>query len=42
LDHLDLSVPNLEHLAQIVDMGQNEVQVSELAAPPQEVNAAAD
>jgi hypothetical protein len=39
--YFHLSVPNLENFPPVVDMSQNEVQVSELARPSQEVDAAA-
>jgi hypothetical protein len=40
-DHLHLSIPNLENIAQVVDMGQNEVHVPELIRAPEKVDAAA-
>ena len=38
-DHSHLSVPNLEDVAQIIDVGQNELQVSQLTRPPKEIDA---
>ena len=41
LDYLHLSVPNFENFPPVVNVSQDEIQVSELIRPPQKIHAAA-
>jgi hypothetical protein len=40
-NHLNLSIPHRENRVQIIDVGENKVQVSDPARAPQEIDAPA-